>query len=164
MPTLTKVDGAALTDNQRRICMMHLAGMSQESIARFLDVVQGTIQHTLENPRVARYLMQMQASYVDNIMPLVNDVETAFKDQALRASEVVFEIMESMHISENPQAKRVALSSAQDILDRAGYKPALRVEQATVHAVHPDSLAKIAEVLKELSPPVDAINITSAGE
>lgn len=152
MGSPTKIDGAALTDAQRRICMLHLAGMSQDSIARFLDVTQKTVATTLSNPRVSRYLMQMQATYVDNIMPIVNDVETAFKDHALRASEVVTEIMESMHLSDNPQCKRVALSSAQDILDRAGYKPAQRVEQATVHAVHPDSLNKIAEVLRELSP------------
>ena len=130
---------------------MHLAGMTQDSIARFLELQQAQINQTLSNPRVKRFLMQMQASYVDNIMPLVNEVETAFKNNAIRASQVVLEIMESMHLSDQPAAKRVALAGAQDILDRAGYKPTQRVEQATVHAVHPESLEKIANVLRELS-------------
>ena len=145
-----RTPACGVTAKQRRIALMMASGMTQDAIARFLDTETADVHITANNPRVQKFLFALQSTFVDDLRPVAERINKTMLASAERAQQVVNEIMEEMHSSERIDAKRVALASAQDILDRAGFRPTQRVEQATVHAVHPDSVRQISEVLREM--------------
>ena len=130
--------------------MMRVAGMAEDAIARFADITEASVASTLSSTRVQKYLLALQSTFIDDLRPLAVRMNEIITGNAERAARVVAEIMEEMHQRPEPRAKSVALASAVDILDRAGYRPTQRVEQANIHAVHPDSIQQIADVLREL--------------
>jgi hypothetical protein len=139
----------------RQIVMMHLAGMSQPAIARFLDCTSEYIGQVLLRPRVQRYTLMLQASYMNDLRPIAERVNKSIEDQSERAAQVVSEIMEEMHKKEDIRAKSLALCSAKDILDRAGHRPTVKVESKNLHGhvVSEGTMEKMAEVLREMKAP-----------
>lgn len=147
------VDTRTPRAEHRNIVMMHLAGMSDAAIGRFFDCTEAHIANILSLPTVQTYMMRLQASYIDDLRPIAQRVNESIERHSERAAQVVVEIMDSMHEREEIRAQQLALASAQDILDRAGHKPALRVQSQNLHAhaLTEATIDKMTAVLKELS-------------
>jgi len=145
-------DVHTVSPKHRNIVMMHLGGMTNAAIGRFLDCTEATIASILALPTVARYTMQLQSTFVDDLRPIALRVNESIEQHSERAAKVIFEIMESMHEREEIRAQQVALASAQDILDRAGHKPKVQVESKNLHGfvVSDSTLEKMAQVIREL--------------
>lgn len=144
--------GRALTPGDKRVALLYLSGMRPDGIAAYLSCTGRAIQKVLEKPTVQEYLKVMDATFVGDLRPTAERVNKKIEEYSMRALDVVKEVMEDMHAREEIRAKQVALSSAQDILDRAGHRPTQRVEQKNLnaYAVSEATLDKISEVSKEL--------------
>lgn len=141
---------AWIRDQDKQVAHMTLAGLGPDAIARSLGITTDLVVKTLRKPQVQKYQLQITALHVKDIRPAMQDVSEAFASSAMEAQQCVLQVMREMRANPDPRAQRVALSSAQDILDRAGHKPTLRVEEAKVHAIHPETLKELGSVLKEL--------------
>lgn len=126
--------------------------MTSAAIARYMDFTAARVTQILEMPRVQKYILQITATFATDLVPTAKEVNKEIARSSMRAAKVVEEIMEEMHERDDANSKRVALSSAQDILDRAGHKPATRIEGKVAHgvAIHPEQLELAAQVAKEL--------------
>lgn len=148
------VDQAAgLQPTHTRVAMLRVAGMTNAAIARYMDLTTGRVTQILEKPNVQKYILQITATFATDLVPTAKEVNQEIARSSLRAAKVVEEIMEDMHERDDPMSKRVALSSAQDILDRAGHKPATKIEGKVAHgvAILPEQLELAAQVAKELN-------------
>jgi flagellar biosynthesis regulator FlaF len=131
--------------------MMRLAGMTEFAIAQFLEVTSAHINHILHRPDVASYMMKIDATFVNDLRPTAERVNAKLEASSIRAQEVIEEIMEQMHSRDDHKAKSIALMSARDILDRAGHRPAMKIESKIAHGVmiDPEQLEHALEVIKE---------------
>ena len=125
----TRADGW-VKDRDKQVVHMTLAGLGPDVIARTLSITTDTVVKILRKPHVHKYQLQITSLHVKDIRPAMQEVSEAFASSALEAQQCVLEVMREMRANPDPRAQRVALSSAQDILDRAGHKPTLRVEEA----------------------------------
>lgn len=153
-PQSELVDQAAgLRPEHTRIAMLRVAGMTNAAIARYMDFTSVRVSQILEMPRVQKYILQITATFATDLVPTAKEVNQEIARSSLRAAKVVEEIMEQMHERDDPRSKSVALSSAQDILDRAGHKPATKIEGKVAHgvAILPEQLELAAQVAKELN-------------
>lgn len=144
---------AWLRGTDRQVAHMRLANASVDAIAAMMEITTHQVNVILEKPTVQKYIAKVTAAFVDEAKPTMMTVTQALADAALEAKDTVLGVMREMRSNPEPAAQRVALASAQDILDRAGHKPALRVEEAKVHAIHPETLKELGSVLRELKSP-----------
>jgi hypothetical protein len=157
--------GNRLTAENRRCAILKMGGMTNEAIARFVDATPEAVGYIVNQPAVQRYMMQMEATFVDDLRPIAHRVNKSIEDHSERAAQIVFEIMEEMHKREEIRAQQLSLTSAQDILDRAGHKPTTKVESTNIHAhaVSDHVLDRMMEVLSETKQP-KAIDITEESD
>jgi 1-aminocyclopropane-1-carboxylate deaminase/D-cysteine desulfhydrase-like pyridoxal-dependent ACC family enzyme len=136
---------------ERRTALMRAAGMSENVIARFLDVDYVTVGNILKRPRVARYLFALEATFVEDIKDSAKHLDAAIMNEAKRAFAVERDVMERLYAMEdNVRAQLGAASTAQDILDRAGKRAPTKIQGEIVHTIDAEALAHVATVLQEV--------------
>lgn len=158
---------AVLSPLELRIAMMRVAGMSYDSIARFLDQASKTIEYHCNKPRVQAHMLQLQATFVEDLRGPAAQMNDRLNELALKAVEVQASTMEDMNgrrespgLKQDTQIKAAALAitTAQDILDRAYGKAPKRIEVEShhTHAIDPAGAELIADAIRES----EAVDVT----
>jgi hypothetical protein len=147
--------------------MMRVAGMSYDAIARFMDQASKTIEYHCNKPRVQAHMLALQSTFVEDLRGKADKMNERLMDLALEAVEVQAQTMSDMNdrraspgLKQDTQIKAAALAvtTAQDILDRAyGKAPKrLEVEAHHTHAIDPAGAELIADALRE----AEAVDVT----
>jgi hypothetical protein len=147
--------------------MMRVAGMSYDAIARFLDQASKTIEYHCNKPRVQAHMLALQSTFVEDLRGKADKMNERLMDLALEAVEVQAQTMSDMNgrrespgLKQDTQIKAAALAvtTAQDILDRAYGKAPKRVEVEShhTHAIDPAGAELIADALRE----AEAVDVT----
>ncbi len=158
---------AVLSPLELRIAMMRVAGMSYDAIARFLDQASKTIEYHCNKPRVQAHMLALQSTFVEDLRGKADKMNERLMDLALEAVEVQAQTMSDMNgrrespgLKQDTQIKAAALAvtTAQDILDRAYGKAPKRVEVEShhTHAIDPAGAELIADALRE----AEAVDVT----
>lgn len=135
---------------ERRVALMRASGMSEATIGHFLDCDYMTVNAILKRPRVARYLIALESTFVDDIKASAKHLDDAILSEANRAFQVEKSVMERLYaMSDNIKAQLGAATTAQDILDRAGKRAPTRVQTEVMHTIDAEALSHVAKVLGE---------------
>ena len=135
---------------ERRAAMMKVAGMSESVISHFLDCDSGLINAILKRPRVARYMIALESTFVTEIAKSAKILDTAILNSATRAFQIEKEVMERLfEKNDSIRAQLGAAATAQDILDRAGKRAPTKVLAEVVHTIDAEALGLVAQVLEE---------------
>jgi hypothetical protein len=140
--------------------MMRVAGMSYDSIARFLDQASKTIEYHCNKPKVQAHMLALQSTFVEDLRGKAELMNEKLLDLALEAVDVQSATMRDMNgrrespgLKQDTQIKAAALAvtTAQDILDRAYGKAPKRIEVEShhVHAIDPAGAELIADAIRE---------------
>jgi hypothetical protein len=147
--------------------MMRVSGMSLDAIARFLNLDSRTIDYHCNKPRVQAHMLQLQATFVEDLRGKADKMNERLMDLAMDAIEVQASTMTDMNgrrespgLKQDTQIKAAALAvtTAQDILDRAYGKAPKRieVESHNTHTIDPAGAEMIAAAIRE----ADAVDVT----
>lgn len=156
-----------LSPLELRIAMMRVAGMSYDSIARFLDQASKTIEYHCNKPKVQAHMLALQSTFVEDLRGKAEQMNEKLLDLALEAVDVQSATMRDMNgrrespgLKQDTQIKAAALAvtTAQDILDRAYGKAPKRIEVEShhTHAIDPAGAELIADALRES----EAVDVT----
>jgi hypothetical protein len=130
--------------------MMRAAGMSDGVIARFLDMDSCLVGNIFKRPRVARYLIALEGTFVNDISKSSKILDTAIMHAADRAFVIERDVMERLYEkTDSIRAQLGAAATAQDILDRAGKRAPTKIQAEVVHTIDAEALDLVAEVLRE---------------
>jgi hypothetical protein len=142
---------------ERRTAMMHASGMSDAVIARFLDTDAQSVINILKRPRVARYLIALESTFINDISKSAKILDNAIMAEASRAFVIEKSVMERLYErSDCVRSQLGAAATAQDILDRAGKRAPTKIQAEIVHTIDAEALGLVAEVLAEAK----AIDVT----
>lgn len=147
--------------------MMSVAGCSHDAIGRFLKMTSNAVAYHLQKPRVQAHMLALQATFVEDMRSSAQRMNERLDGMAHKALDVQEQTMEDMNgrrqngtIKEETQIKAAALAitTAQDILDRAYGKAPKRVEVEArhTHAIDPAGAELIAEAIRES----EAVDVT----
>jgi hypothetical protein len=147
--------------------MMAVAGCSHDAIGRFLNTSSATVNYHLQKPRVQAHMLALQATFVEDMRSSAQRMNERLEGMAHKALDVQEATMEDMdrrrsngNIKEETQIKAatLAITTAQDILDRAYGKAPKRieVESHTTHAIDPAGAELIASAIRES----EAVDVT----
>jgi len=135
---------------ERRVALMRASGMSEQTIGHFIDVDYMTIKGILNRPRVARYLLAIEATFADDIKHGAKVLDDAITHTANRAFYIEKEVMERLfEQKESVRAQLGAATTAQDILDRAGKRAPTKIQTEVTHTIDSEALGRVAQVLQE---------------
>lgn len=135
--------------------------MSEAVIGRFIDTDYMTVKQILARPRVARYLIALESTFVNEITESAKHLTTAIENEATHAFHVEKTVMDRLFkMEENVRAQLGAASTAQDILDRAGKRAPTKVQTEVTHTIDAEALAHVATVLQEVHGPA-TIDVTN---
>lgn len=147
---------------ERRVALMRAAGMSEAVIGRFIDTDYMTVKVILQRPRVARYLIALESTFVDEISESAKHLTASIENEAAYAFDVEKKVMDRLFAMEsNVRAQLGAASTAQDILDRAGKRAPTKVQTEITHTIDAEALAHVATVLQEVHGQAAAIDVTN---
>jgi len=145
---------------ERRVALMRAAGMSEAVIGRFIDTDYMTVAKILQRPRVARFLIALESTFVQDISESAKNLTAAMDAEASRAFQVERDVMERLYAMEQDvRAQLGAASTAQDILDRAGKRAPTKVQNEVIHTIDAEALQHVANVLQEVNG-TRAIDVT----
>src|SRR5215471_18616013 len=148
---------------ERRVALMRAAGMSEAVIGRFIDTDYMTVNAILKRPRVARYLLALESTFVEEIAPSAKNLTAAIDNAAHRAFEIEKDVMERLYAKDQDiRAQLGAATTAQDILDRAGKRAPTKIQSETIHTIDAEALAHVAKVLGEVNGH-SVIDVTPGG-
>ena len=152
-----RIDYRELEPAERRAAMMRVSGLSLAAIGQFLDVDYVTVSAILKRPRVARFMLALESTMVDNIdKEHVQSLNEAIEDQAHRAFEIEVDVMERLYRREyDVRAQLGAASTAQDILDRAGKRAPQQARVQVDYGIPAHALAAAVEALREHERVID---------
>lgn len=139
---------------ERRVGLMRAAGMSEAAIGRFIDADYTTVAAILKRPRVARYLLALETTFVESLdQASIENLNNAIDTAAVRAFEVEQNVMERLYgqPDDNVRAQLGAAATAQDILDRAGKRAPTKIAQTNTFTIAPAVVEQLGNVLKEVS-------------
>jgi hypothetical protein len=157
------LDYRELEPLERRVALMRAAGMSEGVIGKFIDTDYMTVGNILKRPRVARYLIALESTFVDEISESAKHLTAAIENEAVTAFQVERTVMDRLFAMEtNVRAQLGAASTAQDILDRAGKRAPTKVQTEVTHTIDAEALAHVASVLEEVHRPAP-IDVTNGG-
>jgi hypothetical protein len=130
--------------------MMRAAGMSEATIGHFLDCDYMTVNAILKRPRVARFLIALESTFVEDLKASAKHLDDAILSEANRAFHVEKNVMERLYeMRDSIRAQLGAAATAQDILDRAGKRAPTRVQTEVTHTIDAEALSHVAKVLGE---------------
>jgi hypothetical protein len=157
------LDYRELEPLERRVALMRAAGMSEAVIGRFIDTDYMTVSTILKRPRVARYLIALESTFVEEISESAKHLDAAIQNEAAYAFDVERKVMDRLFVMEtNVRAQLGAASTAQDILDRAGKRAPTKIQSEITHTIDAEALAHVATVLQEVHGQ-PAIDVTPNG-
>jgi hypothetical protein len=132
------------------VALMRASGMSEATIGHFLDCDYMTVNAILKRPRVARYLIALEATFVQDLKESAKHLDNAILSEANRAFHVEKNVMERLYeMRDSIRAQLGAAATAQDILDRAGKRAPTRVQTEVTHTIDAEALSHVAKVLGE---------------
>jgi hypothetical protein len=135
---------------ERRVALMRVAGMSEAVVGRFLDTDCMTVSAILKRPHVARFIIALESTFVQDLKESAKHLDNAIMNEANRAFIVEKEVMERLFAKEDDvRAQLGAATTAQDILDRAGKRAPTKVIGEVLHSVDAEALSHVADVLQE---------------
>jgi len=144
------IDYRELEPQERRAALMRAAGMSEATIGHLLDCDYMTINAILKRPRVARYLIAIESTFVQDLKASAKHLDDAIMNEASRAFHVEKNVMERLYeMRDSIRAQMGAAATAQDILDRAGKRAPTRVQTEVTHTIDAEALSHVAKVLGE---------------
>jgi hypothetical protein len=154
------LDYRELEPLERRVALMRAAGMSEAVIGRFIDTDYMTVAMILKRPRVARYLIALESTFVNEISESAKHLDAAIQNEASYAFDVEKKVMDRLFAMEKDvRAQLGAASTAQDILDRAGKRAPTKTQTEVLHTIDAEALAHVATVLQEVhAPTIDVTN------
>jgi hypothetical protein len=119
--------------------------------SQFLDCDYVTIAALLKRPRVARYLLAIQSTMVEELDKThVKSLNEAIEESAHRAFEIEETVMERLFNREyDVRAQLGAAATAQDILDRAGKRAPTQQRVQVDYGIDAIALSAAVEALKE---------------
>jgi len=157
------LDYRELEPLERRVALMRAAGMSEVVIGHFLDTDYMTVKGILERPRVARYLIALESTFVQEISESAKHLTESIEAEAVNAFHIEKNVMERLYAMEKDvRAQLGAASTAQDILDRAGKRAPTKIQTEVSHTIDAEALAHVAGVLQEIHGP-QVIDVTPSG-
>jgi hypothetical protein len=150
-----------LNPQERRVAMLHSAGLAASTIALELQTYTENILNILKRPHVANEITRISAALSDEIAPTARNIENELElvageafDRTLsvmrRLDEVGEDALEANDLKNGIRAKLGVLTTAQDILDRAGKRAPTRTIGAVAHIVAPEQLEKLGRILGDL--------------
>jgi|SRR5215471_198004 len=143
-------DWQELDPTERRVALMRAAGMSEQTIGHFLETDYIAVSRILQRPRVARYLITIESTFVNDIRESARKLDVAITNAANRAFHIEKEVMENLFAQkESVRAQLGAATTAQDILDRAGKRAPTRIQTEVTHTIDAEALGRVASVLRE---------------
>lgn len=149
---------ANLSAIQRRVAFMYMAEASITAIAAACDTSSVQVEYILERPAVQRFIRSATALCAVELRPVMQKVNEAIEQKAERAFEISHTVMEDMFSRrQDVKAATLAVSTAQDIMNRAGLAPTKKVDVRSaslrVNAEAPISQAlgdAVLKVVKEM--------------
>lgn len=131
MPKRLEDPAAGLHPVHVRVAMLHLAGMSQAAIALFLGSSSEAVGHILRLPKVIQYTAALRATMVSDVRRIAQELNTKLEETAIESLDAQLDIMrvakseciDPLDPSKRWEAGRLAVASAQDILNRTAPKP-----------------------------------------
>jgi hypothetical protein len=145
-----RLDYRELEPLERRVVLMRAAGMSEQTIGHFLDCDYPTVGAILRKPHVARYLIAIESTFVNEIADSAKHLDRSIEHAANRAFIVNREVMERLfEQKESVRAQLGAATTAQDILDRAGKRAPTKIQTEMMHTIDAEALEKVVDVLRE---------------
>jgi hypothetical protein len=137
--------------------------MSLAAIGQFLDCDYVTVAAILKRPRVARFLLALETTMVDQIdKSSIRNLNEAIENAAHRAFEVEETVMERLFGREyDVRAQLGAAATAQDILDRAGKRAPTQQRVQVDYGIDAHALSAAVEALREHERTV--IDVTPRG-
>lgn len=144
-----------LEEIERRIAFMHLSGASNNTIAYMCETSVNEVSVVLHRPNVARFVAQQQALYVEDLRPVMRDMNKVIAEHTEEAFEVETGVMRRMYnIDEEHRdyvrAQLGAASTAQDILDRAGNRAPTKVVQTNRYEIDDKTLNQLDRIMGEV--------------
>lgn len=135
-----------------RIAHMSVAGLSLEEIGTFLQMPVSSVNHILGKERVQRYMLQLHATFAGDLRPYMDRMRARLEHTSFEMLENIETIhRESFQERGDIKRAKLAVVTAQDILDRAGASAPKRLEVENHHTfnIDPEQGERIIEVLKE---------------
>jgi hypothetical protein len=131
--------------------------MSLAAIGQFLDCDYVTVAAILKRPRVARFLLALETTMVDQIdKSSIRNLNEAIENAAHRAFEVEETVMERLFNREyDVRAQLGAATTAQDILDRAGKRAPTQQRVQVDYGIDAHALSAAVEALREHERVID---------
>jgi hypothetical protein len=147
--------------------MMAVAGASHDAIGRFLNISSSAVNYHIQKPRVQAHMLALQATFVEDMRSSAQRMNERLEGMAHKALDVQEATMDDMNgrrsngnIKEETQIKAatLAITTAQDILDRAYGKAPKRIEVEShhTHAIDPAGAELIADAIRES----EAVDVT----
>lgn len=149
-------DRTQLRGVEKRVAFLHLSELDNATIAFMLETSADEIRKTLIRPHVAKFIAQQRAIFVDDIRPVMRDMNLQIKEHTERAWEVEKDVMERLYdLSEDHRdyvrAQLGAAATAQDILDRAGNRAPTKILQKNEYSIDQDSLDKLERIMGDVN-------------
>jgi hypothetical protein len=152
-------DDRDLNPLERRIASMRAAGATIDSIALTVERESATIRNILLRPRVARFVMIVAGMVGADIADSVKDLNAAIENTAKEAWQTEVRNMRELDelgiAYDEPKhkirAKLGAITTAQDILDRAGKRAPTKIQNTNFNvSIPPQAMERLTDVLEEL--------------
>ena len=151
-----------LNPTERKVAMLHAAGMSMPAIAIQMQWTSDRVENVLKRAHVSRYITTLIAAISEEITPVARQLTVeleAFAGEALDRQVNVMrtldrigdEALEKSDLKNGIRAKLGVLASTQDILDRAGKRAPTRTIGAVAHIVAPESLERLERIMTEVA-------------
>jgi len=150
-----------LTPEELSIATMRAGGASTVTIATIREIAETTVRSILNRPAVARTVLMLCGIIGSGLEDGIRDLNAAFEDAASEAYLIertamreLFDLGDDLVGVDNANAIRAkmgAVTTAQDILDRAGKRAPTRIIGVHGHStIPPQSLAQVADTLAEM--------------
>jgi hypothetical protein len=150
-------DRTQLRGAEKRIAFLHLSELDNSTIAFMMETSMANVRDTLNRPHVAKFIAQQRAIFVDDIRPVMRDMNLQIKEHTERAWEVEKDVMERLYQlgddnKDYVRAQLGAAATAQDILDRAGNRAPTKILQKNEYSIAPESLSELERIMTEANP------------
>lgn len=151
-----------LSPTEQKVVLLKASGMSAPAIAIQLEMNAEQVYNVLERSHVAKAFTRVTAQMCGEIAPVARAISEELEAVAGEAFDTTVSVMRDLNavgdealavedLKNGIRAKLGALTSAQDILDRAGKRAPTRTIGAMVHAIAPEQLEKLERIVGDVT-------------
>lgn len=134
-----------LWGHHHEVARLGLLGYSKESIAQELGLSAATVQKISKLPAVREKMMALTQERDKEVIPIVERIRAL----ATKAVDRMEEILDSDPDGEDPRLMALKLSTAKDVLDRAGHAPVRKTISVNHHDVSIGQRKSILDGIRE---------------